>query len=78
MASFAPDDMFSLIHKYQINCPTCLTKFKNKQSAYEEKMDNICKNFELSFEEMDLVKRNAFNDLELNYCCRMRIINLHI
>jgi len=67
-----------LIYRTQSKCFTCMTNLANKQIQYEEKMNNISNNIELSFKEIDIAKRNVFNDLGLNFCCRMRIMNRFI
>lgn len=56
-------------------CPTCKTNLANKQIPYENRMNEICANTKLSFEEMEEMKSGVLDEVGAErYCCRARIM----
>ena len=56
-------------------CFTCRTLFANKQLIYEQKLESVCMNNDLSEEEKNQVKSKILDELEIKrYCCRPRIM----
>jgi len=59
-----------------ITCPTCGNILGNKQIPFEEDLESICENDELSEEEKESQKRELLDKYKLDkYCCRMRILS---
>jgi len=56
-------------------CPTCRTILGNKQILFEEKLEKICNDQNMSDKEKDVNKSKILDELEVKrICCRMRIL----
>ena len=57
-------------------CPSCQMLLADKEIPFEEGMEKICKNKQLSDSEKKKQKEKLLNDIGCErYCCRMRMIS---
>ena len=56
-------------------CPTCKKLLASIQIPYEQRLENIVMDNNLSHEEKDKAKKKLLDDLEIKrMCCRSRVL----
>jgi DNA-directed RNA polymerase subunit N (RpoN/RPB10) len=58
-----------------VRCPTCRSLLASKQILYENMLNDICNDQQLSDSEKNLKKRKVLDELYITReCCRMRVL----